>query len=87
MALGANGGEATAGTGMGLGQLSDRERGIAEHVAAGMTNREIAVLCFLSEKTVERHLSNIFVKLGVRRRAALASAVVAFTATWPATEH
>ena len=39
-------------------------------VAAGDTNRAIAAELFLSERTVERHLSNIFTKLDVSTRAA-----------------
>jgi DNA-binding NarL/FixJ family response regulator len=39
-------------------------------VAHGHTNRAIAAKLFLSEKTVARHLSNIFAKLGVSSRAA-----------------
>ena len=39
-------------------------------VAAGQTNRSIAADLFLSERTVERHMSNIFTKLGVSSRAA-----------------
>ena len=39
-------------------------------VARGMTNRDIAGELFLSEKTVARHLSNIFTKLGVSSRSA-----------------
>jgi len=39
-------------------------------VAAGMSNREIADTLVLSEKTVARHLSNIFTKLGVSSRSA-----------------
>jgi DNA-binding NarL/FixJ family response regulator len=39
-------------------------------IAAGRTNKEIAADLFLSEKTVSRHLSNIFTKIGVTSRAA-----------------
>ncbi|MEV6282766.1 AAA family ATPase [Kribbella sp. NPDC051770] len=56
-----------------LGSLSRREHEVAEHVARGLTNREIATVMFLSEKTVERHLSSIFTKLNVRSRVRLAT--------------
>ncbi len=39
-------------------------------IAAGMTNSDIAGELFLSIKTVSRHLSNIFTKIGVSSRAA-----------------
>jgi DNA-binding NarL/FixJ family response regulator len=39
-------------------------------VAAGKTNRAIATDLSLSEKTVDRHVSNIFTKIGVSSRAA-----------------
>ena len=55
----------------GLQSLSDREREIADLVPAGMTNREIAAKCFISEKTVEANLSSAFAKLGVSNRTAL----------------
>ena len=38
--------------------------------AAGKSNRAVATELFLSEKTVARHLSNIFVKLGISSRSA-----------------
>lgn len=50
--------------------LSRRESEVLQLVAAGRTNREIAATLFLSEKTVERHLSGVFTKLGVPNRAA-----------------
>lgn len=50
--------------------LSKREREVLVHVAAGMTNREIAVELVISEHTIGRHLENIFAKVGVTSRAA-----------------
>jgi DNA-binding NarL/FixJ family response regulator len=52
------------------GGLTARELEVLRLVAAGKTNRMIAADLFLSEKTVARHVSNIFVKLGVSSRAA-----------------
>jgi DNA-binding CsgD family transcriptional regulator len=56
----------------GLLALSARENEVAAQVAAGKTNREIAGLLFLSEKTIESHLGRIYAKLGVHSRASLA---------------
>ena len=53
--------------------LTAREVEVLRHVAAGKSNHEIAVQLFLSEKTVARHLSNIFTKLGVTSRTAAAA--------------
>jgi DNA-binding NarL/FixJ family response regulator len=53
--------------------LSPREREVIRLLAAGLTNRSIAAELFLSEKTVARHLSNIFAKLGVSTRTAAAA--------------
>ena len=47
-----------------------REVEVLKLVATGMTNRAIAAELFLSEKTISRHLSNIFAKLGLASRAA-----------------
>jgi DNA-binding CsgD family transcriptional regulator len=52
------------------GVLTAREVLVLRLVAAGKTNRAIAADLFLSEKTVARHLSNIFTKLGLSSRAA-----------------
>jgi DNA-binding NarL/FixJ family response regulator len=51
------------------GLLSDRETQVLRLVAAGKTNRAIGETLFISEKTVARHVSNIFDKLGVSSRA------------------
>lgn len=52
--------------------LSPQERTVANLVAEGLSNREIARRLTLSVKTIEYHLSNAYDKLGVRSRAALA---------------
>jgi DNA-binding NarL/FixJ family response regulator len=53
--------------------LSAREIEVLRLVAAGRTNHAIASELFLSERTVHRHISNIFDKLGVHSRTAAAS--------------
>lgn len=50
--------------------LSERERQVLQLLAAGKANRAIAEELFISEKTVARHVSNIFDKLGVSSRSA-----------------
>jgi len=59
--------------------LSHREIEIAELVAAGMTSRAIADKLFLSERTVETHLTHIMTKLGFSSRAQVAA--------WIAEQH
>jgi DNA-binding CsgD family transcriptional regulator len=49
--------------------LTEREVEVLRLIAAGMTNNEIAGELYLSVKTVSRHLSNIFTKIGVTSRA------------------
>jgi DNA-binding CsgD family transcriptional regulator len=49
--------------------LSPREAEVLVQLATGKTNRAIADELFLSEKTVARHVSNIFLKLGLSSRA------------------
>jgi non-specific serine/threonine protein kinase len=58
-----------------LAPLSRRQRQVAMHVFAGLSNREIAGALEISEKTVEAHLRKIFSKLGLRSRTQLAAYV------------
>lgn len=60
--------------------LSRRELEIAQLVSEGFTNREVANRLFISPKTVESHLSRIFEKLDVSRRAQLGAALERDTA-------
>jgi len=55
------------------GALTPRQVQVLHHVAAGRTNREIAAELGLSEKTVDRHLGNILLRLEVPSRAAAAA--------------
>jgi pimeloyl-ACP methyl ester carboxylesterase/DNA-binding CsgD family transcriptional regulator len=59
--------------------LSAREREVMRLVAQGLSNEEIAERLFLSIRTVERHLSNVYVKLRVSGKAARAAAAVRFS--------
>ena len=55
------------------GALTPAEERVAVLVAEGKTNREVAAALFLSDRTVEGHLSRIFGKLGIRHRTEIAS--------------
>ncbi|KAA1418445.1 response regulator transcription factor [Nocardioides humilatus] len=55
------------------GGLTGREWEILGAVAEGLSNREVAARLVISEKTVARHLANIFVKVGVASRTAAAA--------------
>ena len=57
------------------GALTPAEERVAALVAEGKTNREVAATLFVSDRTVEGHLSRIFGKLGVRHRNELARAL------------
>jgi DNA-binding NarL/FixJ family response regulator len=59
----------------GVAALTKREREIADLVHDRRTNREIAATLFLSDKTVESHLRNIFIKLSVSSRVDVARAI------------
>ena len=54
------------------GTLSGREEQVARAVSTGRSNKEVADLMFISERTVKAHLSSVFEKLGVRDRLQLA---------------
>lgn len=54
-------------------ELTAVERRIADLVAAGQTNREVAAVLFTSVRTVESHLGRIYRKLGIRSRTELAA--------------
>lgn len=64
-----------AATGDGLARLTGREHEIARLVGDGRSNREIAELLLLSPKTVERHLTNVLAKLGLRNRTEVAALI------------
>lgn len=51
-----------------LSDLTSRELEILQLVIVGYTNKAIAAKIFISEKTVEFHLDNIYTKIGVRTR-------------------
>ncbi|MBA2680646.1 MAG: response regulator transcription factor [Ktedonobacteraceae bacterium] len=56
-----------------FGGLTERERTIATLIAQGKSNREIAHVLVISERTVETHISNIFFKLGFSSRTQIAA--------------
>ncbi len=56
-----------------LASLSPQERVLLGHLAAGMTNREIAEEMFLAEKTIKNYVSNLLLKLGMEHRSGAAA--------------
>ena len=60
--------------------LTPQESTVAELVAQGRTNKDVAAELFLSVKTVQYHLTRIYAKLGVSSRTQLA-------AQWPGDDH
>jgi DNA-binding CsgD family transcriptional regulator len=59
----------------GTDALTPSERRVAEMVASGMSNRDVAQALFVTSKTVETHLGSVYRKLGVTSRADLARAL------------
>ncbi|GAA0529010.1 helix-turn-helix transcriptional regulator [Saccharopolyspora thermophila] len=64
-----------------LTELTPQEQAVTELVAAGMTNKQVAVELFISVKTVQFHLTRIYAKLGIRSRSELAARFHADPAT------
>jgi DNA-binding NarL/FixJ family response regulator len=58
-----------------LGRLTKQERTIVEHIADGLTNKQIAEEMFLAEKTVKNYVSNVLAKMGMSRRSEAAAYV------------
>jgi DNA-binding CsgD family transcriptional regulator/DNA polymerase III delta prime subunit len=59
----------------GRGALTSAEWRVCRQAAEGYTNREVAQALFVTEKTIERHLSSAYAKLGIRSRFQLAAAI------------
>ena len=56
-----------------LSSLTEQERRILDHIAEGLTNRQIGERMFLAEKTVKNYVSNVLMKLGMSRRSEAAA--------------
>lgn len=56
-----------------LGDLTERQSEIVDRVVLGRTNRQISQELYVSEKTIEAHLTRLYTKLGVSSRAELAA--------------
>jgi DNA-binding NarL/FixJ family response regulator len=63
--------QATAGQAQPPDELTPREAEVLGHIAAGLSNIEIATALFVSEATVKTHINHIFTKTGLRDRAQL----------------
>jgi DNA-binding NarL/FixJ family response regulator len=66
-------------TELGYEEISAREMEVLRFVADGLTNAQIADELYLSSRTVERHLSNAYAKLGLSGRSARAAAAALVT--------
>jgi pimeloyl-ACP methyl ester carboxylesterase len=72
------GADSKPGSSVPAGDLSTRELEVLELVSQGLTNEAIADRLYLSVRTVERHLTNVYVKLGVSGKAGRAAAAAVF---------
>jgi DNA-binding NarL/FixJ family response regulator len=61
--------------------LGNRQTDVARLVADGLTNKQIGMQLFISERTVESHVRNILNKLGVNSRAQIAAWIASSTHT------
>jgi DNA-binding NarL/FixJ family response regulator len=57
------------------GELTETERRVAELVAEGLSNKEVAARLFVTVRTVEANLTKVYAKLGLRSRTELARRV------------
>jgi predicted ATPase/DNA-binding CsgD family transcriptional regulator len=73
VAVGARAGHAMRSVAPAASELTAREREVAELVAAGLTNPQIAAKLFLGTRTVQTHLRSIMNKLGVNNRTQVAA--------------
>ncbi len=64
------------GAGGPVGQLTPQEVQVARFVSRGLTNADVAAQLFLSRRTVDFHLRNVFTKLGITSRTELVRLVV-----------
>jgi pimeloyl-ACP methyl ester carboxylesterase/DNA-binding CsgD family transcriptional regulator len=72
-------GEHAAAPASDLSELSRREQEVLTLVAAGLSNQQIGERLFLSTRTVERHLSNVYAKLRLSGKSARAAAAARFS--------
>jgi pimeloyl-ACP methyl ester carboxylesterase/DNA-binding CsgD family transcriptional regulator len=64
-----------------IGELSARECEVLQLVAGGLSNEQIGERLFLSTRTVERHLSNVYAKLRLSGKSARAAAAARYSRT------
>jgi len=65
-------------------ELTSRQLEVARLITDGLSNKQIAARLFLSERTVETHITNIFNKLGEATRVSCTPRYVSAVSGWPA---